>query len=79
MSGGQEQCAAKCREAARALAGDSTRAGSSAYLRHERLNPDDKAIIADQLKSVIAADRFRLSPRIKSLKAAGEAGAATAA
>jgi len=32
------------------------------------LSPDDKAIIAEQLRQTIAADRFPLSPRIKALK-----------
>jgi len=32
------------------------------------LSPDDKAIIAEQLRQTIAADRFPLSHRIKALK-----------
>jgi tetrahydromethanopterin S-methyltransferase subunit B len=33
------------------------------------LSPDDKAILAEHLKDVIATDRFPMSPRIKSLRA----------
>jgi hypothetical protein len=42
---------------------------SVAYSGYERPYPQDKALIAEQLKAVINADRFPLSPRIKSLKA----------
>jgi hypothetical protein len=33
------------------------------------LSADDKAILAELLRATIAADRFFMSPRVKSLKA----------